>query len=300
MRYVITRRLAFLHRTSCSTGSVLHCTVSNVFFTTNYAAAWAKGNPWKPTATRGKIRVSFTNSTPFRFIDNYRLITTPSNTTAFYYNTIYFYCKLRMSRSEAFFVNDSKHDTFLGRGVVSTSPNPQARGPPLVGCPRLLIRQIRSYPPYWRPLLHPQHEDAPCRGDRNTPIKEKCGKLRDFGWEECMLRVFENRVLRRIFGPTTDEVTVEWRKLHNEELNELYYSPFIVRVIKSRRMRWAGHVARMGERRWGNQRERDHLEDPGVDARIILRLVFRKWDVWVWTGSNWLKKGTCGPHLLMR
>jgi hypothetical protein len=60
--------------------------------------------------------------------------------------------------------------------------------------------------------------------------------------------VFENRVLRRIFGPRRDEVTGEWR-LHNEELIDLYSSPNIVRVIKSRRMRWAGHVARMGERR---------------------------------------------------
>jgi len=60
------------------------------------------------------------------------------------------------------------------------------------------------------------------------------------------LRVFENRVLRRIFGPKRDEVTGEWRKLHNEELNNMYSSPNIVRVIKSRRMRWSGHVARMG------------------------------------------------------
>ena len=67
--------------------------------------------------------------------------------------------------------------------------------------------------------------------------------------EECRLRVFENRVLRRIFGPKMDEVTVEWRKLHNEELNDLYSSPIVVGVIKSRRMRWAGHVARIGERR---------------------------------------------------
>ena len=61
--------------------------------------------------------------------------------------------------------------------------------------------------------------------------------------------MFENRVLRGIFGPKRDGVTGEWRKLHNEELNDLYCSPNIVRVIKSIRMRWARHVARMGERR---------------------------------------------------
>ena len=65
--------------------------------------------------------------------------------------------------------------------------------------------------------------------------------------EERKLRVFENMVLRRIFGRKRDEITGEWRRLHNEELNDLYTSPNIVRVIKSRRMRWAGHVARMGE-----------------------------------------------------
>ena len=67
--------------------------------------------------------------------------------------------------------------------------------------------------------------------------------------EERKLRVFENMVLRRIFGPTRDEVTGEWRRLHNEELNGLYFSPNIVRGIKSRRTRWAGHVARIGEER---------------------------------------------------
>jgi len=64
--------------------------------------------------------------------------------------------------------------------------------------------------------------------------------------EERRLRVFENRVLRRIFGPKGDEVTGEWRKLHNEELNDLYCSPNIIRVIKTRRIKWAGHVAHIG------------------------------------------------------
>jgi hypothetical protein len=82
--------------------------------------------------------------------------------------------------------------------------------------------------------------------------------------EEHRLRVFENRALRRIFGSKRDEVTGEWRKLHNEELRDLYSSPSIIRIIKSRRIRFTGHVARMGEKRnayrllWESQRERDH------------------------------------------
>jgi hypothetical protein len=67
--------------------------------------------------------------------------------------------------------------------------------------------------------------------------------------EEHRLREFENRVLRRIFGPKRDEVTGEWRKMHNRELHDLYSSPSIIRIIKSRKMRWAGHVARMGANR---------------------------------------------------
>jgi len=109
--------------------------------------------------------------------------------------------------------------------------------------------------------------------------------------------------LRRIFGPKRDEVKREWRKLQNEGLNELYSSPNVFRVIKSRRMGWAGHVARMTERRgvygfwWGHLRERDHLGDQGVDGRIIVRWIFRKWDVGVCTGSSWLRIETGGGHL---
>jgi hypothetical protein len=91
--------------------------------------------------------------------------------------------------------------------------------------------------------------------------------------EEHRLRVFENRVLMRIFGRKRDEVTGGWSKLHNEELHVLYSSPSIVRVIKTRRLRWAGHVARMEELRGaynilvGSLRGGDHWEDLGVDGR---------------------------------
>ena len=106
-----------------------------------------------------------------------------------------------------------------------------------------------------------------------------------------------------MFGPRRDEVRREWRKLHNEELNDRYCSPNIVRAIKSKRMRLAGHVARMENKRciqgfwWGNPRERDHLGDPGVDGRIILRWIFRKWDVRAWNGLIWLRIGKGDGHL---
>jgi hypothetical protein len=100
---------------------------------------------------------------------------------------------------------------------------------------------------------------------------------------ESSLRMFEKRLLRRIYGPKMDELTVERRKLHNEELNGLCSSPSIIRVIKSRRIRWAGPAARMGKEEvytgfwWGNLREKDHLEDQSVDGKIILICTFRKW-----------------------
>ena len=93
--------------------------------------------------------------------------------------------------------------------------------------------------------------------------------------EERRLKVYEKKVLRRIFGLKRDEVKGEWRKLQNKKLNDPYSSPNTAWVIKSRIMRWVGHVARMGRGAvytgfwWGNPRERDYLEDPGVDGRII-------------------------------
>ena len=111
--------------------------------------------------------------------------------------------------------------------------------------------------------------------------------------------MFENRVLRRVFGTKRDEVTGEWRKLHNEDLNDLYCSPNIFRVIKWSRMRWAGPVARMGTGEvctglwWGNLRERD----PGLERRIIVRWIFRKCDWGVWTELIWFRVGTGGGLL---
>jgi hypothetical protein len=106
--------------------------------------------------------------------------------------------------------------------------------------------------------------------------------------EERRLRVFENRVLRRVLGPKRDEVIWEWRKLYNEELNDLYSLPNIVRVVKSRRMRLAGHVSLMGEECtgcwWGNLRERGRWGDPDVDGMIILRWISRRLGWGVGTG----------------
>jgi hypothetical protein len=90
--------------------------------------------------------------------------------------------------------------------------------------------------------------------------------------------VFENRVLRRIFGPKMEEVAVDWRRMHNEELNNLYASSNTIRMIKSRRTR-AVHVARMGKmimctKFWSQHlKGRDHLEDSGVDGKIILKWI---------------------------
>jgi hypothetical protein len=102
--------------------------------------------------------------------------------------------------------------------------------------------------------------------------------------EERRFRAFKNRVLRRIFRPQREKVTEVWRKLHEKKLNDLYSSPNIIRAIKSRRMRWAGHVACMEEKRdayrvlVGKPEGKGPLERPRLDGRIIARLIFTKWD----------------------
>jgi hypothetical protein len=99
--------------------------------------------------------------------------------------------------------------------------------------------------------------------------------------------VFENRVLRRIFGPKRDEVTREWRKLHNEELNDLHCLPNVVRVIKSKRMRWEGHVARMrmrtGEYRVLVGKSEGKIQLVRLRRRWEERWIFRKWAGVAWT-----------------
>jgi len=110
-------------------------------------------------------------------------------------------------------------------------------------------------------------------------------------------------VLRRMFGPKRNEVTGEWRKLHNEELNDVYCSPNIVRVIKSRRIRWAGHVDRMGERRGvyrvlvGKLQKKRALARPRRRWVDNIKIDLQEVGCGVWNGSSWLRIGTVGGHL---
>jgi len=107
--------------------------------------------------------------------------------------------------------------------------------------------------------------------------------------------------LRRIFGPRRVEVTGEWSRLHNEELNDLYSSLNNVRVIKSRRMRRVGCVARMGEEKgWENRRERDHWGELSLDGWIILGWISKMWDVGIWTRLGWPRIGTGSGRLCVR
>jgi len=98
------------------------------------------------------------------------------------------------------------------------------------------------------------------------------------------LRIVDDRVVSKMFGPKTDDKTGDWRKLHTEERHVLYSSPTITQVIKSRRMRWAGHVTRIGEKKGAyrilvqkreGERERDYMEDVGVGGWIILKWILK-------------------------
>jgi hypothetical protein len=109
--------------------------------------------------------------------------------------------------------------------------------------------------------------------------------------EERRLRVFENMVLRTEFGPKRDKLIGGWIRLHNEKLHALYSSPKIIRIIKSRRINWAG--GRRGAYK-GNLRERNHLENLGIYKRRILKLIFKKLDRETWNGLVWLGIGTGG------
>jgi hypothetical protein len=115
--------------------------------------------------------------------------------------------------------------------------------------------------------------------------------------------VFENRVLRRIFGLTRDVVTGEWRRLHHEKLNDLYSSPNIILVIKSRRMRWAGHVACMGEGKGayrilvGRPEGRRPVGRPRHRWEDNIEMDLEKVGWGLWTGSMWLRIGTGGGLL---
>jgi hypothetical protein len=148
---------------------------------------------------------------------------------------------------------------------------------------------------YWKFYGNPQAN--------NYHVNKECIWLSITLREEQRRRVFENRVLRRIFGPKRDEATGEWRRLHSEELNDLCSSPTIIRVIKSRRLRWAGHVARTREKGGeykilvGRPEGRRPLGRPRRRWEDNIKIDLQEVGWGAWTGLSWLRIGTGGGLL---
>ena len=116
--------------------------------------------------------------------------------------------------------------------------------------------------------------------------------------------MFENRVLRKVFGPEMDEVTGQWRRLKSEAY-DLYSSPNNIRMIKARPVRWVGHVARMEDSACAYRRlvgipDGKRPLDLGIDRKVILNWILKKWDMEAWTGLIWLRIGTGGGRLCVQ
>jgi len=146
-----------------------------------------------------------------------------------------------------------------------------------------------------------QIEKFSTQGRYNCKHFYTCFYSHDFN----LNNLFENKFLMRLFVPNRKEVTREWERIHNKELNDLYYSLNIVRVIKSRRMFWEGHEACIGDRRgiytrfcWRNLREIKHLENPGIDVIVIFRSIFRNLNMRARNVSNWVRICTVVGYLL--
>ena len=131
------------------------------------------------------------------------------------------------------------------------------------------------------------------------PVVYRCETLSFILRGEPKLRVLENRVLRRVFRPKRDEVTGEWRKLHNEVLNDLFASPNIFRVTDSNRMRWVSTQHLRGYQRYrqvlcGKPEGKRPFARPRRDGKLILGQIIKQWHVRMWAGSIWLRIGKVG------
>jgi len=166
---------------------------------------------------------------------------------------------------------------------------------------KVFVRSVQGF--WWGSLRERDHLGDP--GVDGRIILRWIFRKWDYWRGERSLRVYENRVLR-LFGPKRNEITEEWRKLHYEELSDLYSLPNIVRVVKSRRMRWAGHVACMGEGRGvyrvmvGKPEGKRPLGRPRRRWEDNIKMDLQEVGFGVRTGSPWLRIVTAGGHLWVR